>query len=52
MSAENAIKKLQKVAKEKEVQKNENRQKQGEEMELLRKKEAKENTNRKPPFFN
>ncbi len=52
MSAESAIEKLQKVAKEKEVQKNENRQRQGEEMELLRKKEPEEDTNRKKPLFN
>jgi len=42
MSAKSVIKQLQKVAKEKEVQKNEHRQRQEEEAKVLKKKEAKE----------
>ncbi len=42
MNVKNTIEKLQRVVREKEMQKNEHRWKHEEEAELLRKKEAKE----------
>ncbi len=42
MNVKNTIEKLQRVAREKEMQKNEHRWKHVEEAKLLRKKEAKE----------
>ncbi len=41
MSVESTIEKLQRVAKEKEAQKNEHRRRQEEEVELLKKKKQK-----------